>query len=136
MVRAGAGGFIVTTGTLVVYYPLSRRFSELFNEELVFSSLARCLTYCECAVLWLIGACCLDLCGPLLHTTEDVLLPMVFINGLRVCGPVQTPATSLHRSSTGRRRGQHRQRCIYVLPTKRGKIELIMHLNSMAHVEQ
>ncbi len=48
MVRAGAGGFIVTTGTLVVLLPRFQHVSlELFNEELVFSSLARCLTYCE-----------------------------------------------------------------------------------------
>ncbi len=36
-------------------------------------------------------------CGLLLHTPEDVLLPMVFIkqviNELRVCGPVQTVFT-------------------------------------------
>ncbi len=54
----------------------------------------------KCAGLWQNGARCLDqsrTCGPLLHTPEDVLLPMVFIkqviNGLCVCGPVPSVFT-------------------------------------------
>ncbi len=98
-------------------YSLSQDISlELFNEELVLSSLARCLSYCESAGLWLNGACCLDHsrnCEPLLHTSDDVLLPMVFIkqvvNMLRVCGPVQTVFT-----------GPVRVAAQYVIPTQRG----------------
>ncbi len=67
----------------------------------------------KCASLWPNGAWCLDQsrnCGPLLHTPEDVLLPMVFIkqviNGLCVCGPVQTvftgPVWFAGEASTGR----------------------------------
>ncbi len=133
---SGAGGFIVTTGTLVVLMPSFRArvtYSlfqdislELFNEELVLSSLARCLTYCESAGLWLNGACCLDHsrnCEPLLHTSDDVLLPMVFIkqvvNMLRVCGPVQTVFT-----------GPVRVAAQYVIPTQRGG-----GINSFLHSE-
>ncbi len=83
----------------------------------------------KCAGLWPNGACCLDqsrTCGPLLHTPEDVLLPMVFIkqviNGLCVCGSVPSVFTG---PVLGHSRGQHRQRCMYVVPTQRGKNELI-----------
>ncbi len=66
----------------------------------------------KCAGLWLNGACCLDQsrnCGPLLHTPEDIV-SMVFIkqviNGLCVCGPVQTvfsgPVQVKAKASTGR----------------------------------
>ncbi len=52
---SGAGGFIVTTGTLVVLMPptepellsLPRCFAGVVKDKLVLSSLARCLTYCE-----------------------------------------------------------------------------------------
>ncbi len=110
----------VTTGTLVVLIPSFRTRVTLSQD--VFLELNWCWAVwpgawhtVKRAVLWLNGACCLHQsrnCGPLLHTPEDVLLPMVFIKQVVNVFVVQYkhPVSSRHRPRTGHSQGQHRQR--------------------------